>query len=289
MIMSRSKSILAAAVVGAVAFAGAAQAATVTVTPVVTRYYANDVDFGAGTASAVPSGNTKAGIYEVAYRIGVALSAADSAAGFNGLGNIFFDANQGASGLPAKLTPVAGFTAPADLGVKTNSLTAPTRFKYTDPILGVDYQNGGAGVTNTQLFNVFDNGALDDYKGISVELGNGVYTANDPRLNMFQSSQNSVLTNTAPGAPFLLGSPLASTEMFVKYDGTGPATLQPFMAPVTEGFGLHNNTTGQITFFPVGAPGQTVVLNPVLFSVPEPGSLGLLGLGSLVGLRRRRA
>lgn len=298
--MSRSKSILAAAVLGAFAFVGAAQAATVTVTPVVTRYWPSqtvfnsDVNNGVTTSkTAIPAGNSAAGIYEIAFTVSTSLDPADTTAGFTGLGNLFFDAiAQGTSGLPAHLTAEQNFGAGLnDLALKYNN--AGTKFQYTDPVTGTLVANGTGTTPGNNMFStVADLGTAGDYKSYSFALGTGVYTATDPRLNVTQSGQAANLTNTGPTGDFTLGNPLKVAEIFVAYDGTGSTALTLSSNPATEGYGLHNNTTGSTTFFPSGTAGQTYSLGTLNFgvgTVPEPTSLALLTIGGLVASRRRRA
>ncbi|HEX3358340.1 MAG TPA: PEP-CTERM sorting domain-containing protein [Tepidisphaeraceae bacterium] len=300
---SSKKSILAAAVVGALAVAGVAQAATITVTPVVSGYWAseaafnNDVNNGTRSSfSPIPAGNSAAGVYEVSFAIGTSLSAADTAAGFTGFGNLFFDAiGQGASALPAHLTAESTFgSSISDFGVKYNN--AFTKFQYTDPITGLAVTGGTGQAAGNPFFAVQDQGTVGDYKGYKADLGTGVYASGDPRLNVTQSNQNATLTGVGSSASgqINLGNPLKVLDLYVVFDGS-PAgtTLTPSANPATEGFGLHNNTTGLTTFFPAGTAGQSFVLNPLVFgatgTVPEPASLSLLALGGLMAVRRRRA
>jgi len=290
--MSRTKQLLSAAVLGATAFAGAAQAATVTITPVVTRYFPNETALGSATPSAIPANNGQAGIYEVAFAVSTSLAAADTSAGFTGFGNAFFDAiAQGQSALPAHLTPTSFGLTVNDLATKYNA--TGTRFVYTDPITGNNIGGGSGGATpGTPLVTVLDNGAAGDLKSFSMAFGTGVYGAADPRLNATQSSQNQALTDTGPTGAFTLGNPLKMFEILVNFDGTASTALTPSANPANEGFGLHNNTTGLTTFFAAGTPGQNYVLQPLNFTVgtiPEPTSLAFLAVGGLVAGRRRRA
>jgi len=284
--MSRTKSILAAAVLGAIAFAGAAQAATVTVTPSVARYFATPADALAGANSPIPANNGKAGVYEIAYKVGTALDPADTAAGFTGLGNAFWDAiAQGQATLPAHLTVNSDFGSGIyDLGMKYNG--AGTRYTYTDPVTGAQVTGGsGLAAANNLYSTVADLGTAGDFKSYSVALATGVYPGTDPKFTATQSSQSSTYTG-------LVGNPPSIFEVFMNFDGLGNATLQTSANPATEGFGLHNNTTGLTTFFPAGTPGQNYVLAPLAFTVgtvPEPTTLGLLAIGSLMALRRRQA
>jgi len=296
MIMSRSKSLLAAAVLGTVAFAGASQAATVTITPVVSRYFANQTDALAATASPSTANNRKPGIYEIAYKVSTALTATDTTAGFSGFGNVFFDAiPQGAATLPTHLSINSDFGSNiVDLGMKYNN--AFTRFTYNDPITGAQITNGAGTAANNNLYaTVGDLGTAGDYKSLVAEISAAANTSgSDPRSTATQSSQPSAYTNTPFGSATagdngLIGNPPTIFTMYVNFDGLATTTLQGSANPATEGFGLRNNTTGGTTFFPAGTPSQSLVISPLVLTVPEPTSLGLLGLGSLVALRRRRA
>ena len=130
---------------------------------------------------------------------------------------------------------------------------------------------------------VADAGVAGDYKGLQAAMASAVYAAGDSRLTATQSNQAAALTS-------LSGSPgVREFDIFLDYDGVAPTTLQPISQAVTEGFSLHNNTTGQNTFFPTGTAGQSFVLNPLAFSVPEPATLGVLAFGGLLAARRRRA
>jgi len=214
MFMSRTKSLLAAAVIGAAGFATAAQAATVTITPVVSRYFANQANSLTGTSSSYNASKPPAGIYEIAYKVQTVLSAADTTAGFTGLGNLFFDAiPQGAATLPTHLS-VNGDFGPAvyDLGMKYNN--AGTRFTYSDPVTGAQVTNGsGLAAGNSLYSTVADLGTAGDFKSLSVEVvGSGVLAGTDPRFNVTQSSQNATYTSTpfstdAANGQTTIGSP----------------------------------------------------------------------------------
>lgn len=289
--MSKIKNILAAAVLGAFAFTGAAKAATVTITPVLDQYFADDNALNNNQASTpsttVVSGKTyynSPGVYEIAVTVGTSLTSTDTTAGFTGFGDAYFDLNNGASSLPAGLTPNDEYGSTIyDRTLKENG--TGTKYSYVDPVSG-NTQNAGSGATpGTAMFSaIVDNGAVGDYKSLEAAMATTVYAGTDARLNATQSTQNSTLTS-------LDGLPLKAFDIFVNYDGvTNNVTLQPYANPATEGYGLHNNTTGLTTFFPAGTAGQTYTLNPMYFgAIPEPASIGLLGIAALGLIRRRQA
>lgn len=265
-----------------------APAATVTITPAVVRYWANETAFTTdqndGTTihtSPIPGSQFEAGggIYEISLGVTTSLSSADIAAGYTGLQAAFFDLNQGASALPS------GFAQDANAGggiydraLKYNS--AGTKYQYSDPITGASVSAGTGAVPGSPMFStVADAGTPGDFKGLQLAMGSGTYSAGDPRLNATQNSQNSTLTG-------LDGLPLQVFDVFVDYNGSSFNTIQPYASSVTEGFSLHNNSTGTAAFFPTGTAGQTYVLQPLVW--PEPTSIGLTVFGGFIFTRRSR-
>jgi len=284
--MSNGKKILAGVVLGAVATVGAARAAVVNITPSVVRYYANqaqldaDVAAGGGLDAPKPANNGLAGIYEVRYRISTALSSADTTNGFTGLGAAYFVPN---GNLPAHLAVNASQGSFSDLSLKSN--TTFLGYRLSDPISGNVDSGSGSSTRNTPVWNISPAGS-----GVAIELPllspAGSYSAADGRRTVTQSTQIAPLTGAA-------GLPTAAIDVFYNYDGTGPAVLQPNAPSAAFGFTLiKNNDAQQGTFFPAGTAGQTLSFDPVAFTpgtIPEPTALGLLALGSVMGLRRRRA
>lgn len=291
--MSHAKKILAGAVLGVIGLSGAVEAATVTITPTVRRFWSTETAFttdqnaGTTTNTSTPTivngAYASGGVYEIQIAVGTSLTSTDTTAGYTGLGAAFFDLNSGASALPTHLSQDANAGGGIyDLSVKYNS--AATKFQYTDPVTGGTVSAGTGAVPSNSVFStVADAGTPGDFKGLQAALATGVYSGTDPRLNLGQSTQNSTLTG-------LDGNPPQVFDVFVDFDGSNTKTvLQPFAAAVTEGFSLHNNTTGLNTFFPVGTAGETYTLNSITFgATPEPASISLLGIGALGLIRRRR-
>jgi len=283
--MSHRKFIVAGLVAGAVGIAGAAKAAVVTITPTVVAYFANQTALdNASPTATVPPGNNQAGIYEVRYNIGAALSPTDTANGFSGLGAVYL---KDTGTLPAQLsvnTTVSG--APrSDLALRSNATFV--RYALTDAFgTTTTVGSGGSGVFATPVWNISDLAG----QGAAVELpvvAGGYTNAADGRRTVAQSSQSPLITS-------LDGLPTGAFDVFINFTGVGSATLQPTAPSGAYGFALiKNNDAQQGTFFPPGSTGQTYSLGSVSFvaggTVPEPASLALIALGSLGFISRRRA
>jgi len=279
--MSRATKILAGAAAVALGVIGSAKAATLTITPVVVNYWASDANIGVLPSEPIPQNNAAAGAYRVNFLVSSTMNAADSAAGFTGLGNLAFDVN-GVGGAAGKVQDAFG----GWVGINPSVRTAGDGARYTDPIDGSVHTAGSAlaaGRVSTFTDDSDIGASTTDLKFVYVDVGQLTpFSASDPRVTATSPSQNSFLTQAA-GNPLLVGS------IVVHYDGTNPPGVA---SPVSvsygtgEGYSLHNNTTtahGPVTI--AGATGGTVFFG----TVPEPTSLAFLALGGLMAARRRRA
>jgi hypothetical protein len=261
---------------------GSAKAAVVNVTPKAVGYWANEASFGGGDPASAPSADRKEpGVYQISLLVDTVLSAADTAAGFTGFGNVAFDVNKNAF-------VAASPTFASYFGIVPNGLANGNKVSYTDAFGAPHTAGAGIGANVNFLSTNADLGtSTSDQKFVTIDVGAGQFAAADPRLNITQTNQNTNMTT-------LLGQPTTLATLFVDYTGNGtPAQgglLSLALGLPGEGFSLHNNTTGS-NIVQVPGAGQTLNLGSLSFgTVPEPTSLAVLGLGGLaVAGRRRRA
>jgi len=273
-----TKKVLAAAIVGGLCFAGAAKAATVSMVPVVTGYWNSSAHVG-GPFDPTPANNKDAGIYKVEMKLSTSnLSSTDTTAGFTGFGNVAFDVTFNNS------HAVNSADVPGWLKYNPTVTSNGSKASYSDEF-GTPHSDG-TGVGGGPLYSADDDlgSSSSDLKFITTDVGAGQFAADNPRLLVGQSTQNSHMTN-------ILGNPISVGAIYVQFDGSAAgSTLQLANTLPGEGFSLHNNTTGQNQVV-TGLAGQTLSLGSVAFgAVPEPTSLALLGLaagGAMI--RRRRA
>jgi len=281
--MSHVKKILAGAAMLALGFSSAASAAVVTLTPVVTAYWASDANVG-NASEAIPAGNGAAGAYRVDFQLATALSQADITAGMTGFGNIAFTI--GMPGTPAgHLTDAFGGYVPIVPSVRT----AGDGARFTDTITGALVTSGSAlngGRVALMTDNSDSGSSTSDFKFIYADLGQlTAFAAGDPRITASTSSQNANLNQVYNGNTLTTSLTLGS--VVVHFDGSSvPGGVKlPVSFGTGEGYSLHNNTTT------LHGPVLTnAVLGSVTFgTVPEPTSLALLAVGAIAGVRRRRA
>jgi MYXO-CTERM domain-containing protein len=275
--MSRATNILAGAALVALGFAGSATAATITLTPVVTSYWADAGNVG-GPSDPIPANNAAAGAYRVDIKVQATPDATDQTAGNNGFGNVAFDVNLPAGG---HLSDLAGWNA-----IIPSVRTAGDGSRYTDPITNAVVTAGST--SNLQRAALWtDNGDIGasttDLKFIYVDVGQlTAFNTGDPRATVATPAQNSNVTTTN-GLPMTLGS------LILQYDGTGTQNLGLSFG-TGEGYSMHNNTTtlhGPVST--AGATLGTVSFGGSVGTTPEPGTLALLAFAAIPAMRRRRA
>ena len=277
--MKNSSKILAAALLGAVAMAGAAKAATVTITPVVVSYY-TDADSGLATPLPAPANNGLAGTYQIDFVLSTSLSAADTAAGDVGFGNADFNVAFTGGATDSPIVP--GYAGDGPVLARKNTATTWTK-------ISGNFGSVGSAATPTSTANLFNTNAdagsdSTDLKDIQLLVNTASMLATDLRKGISQSSQDPLLTTYGQN-PYDFG------EIFVHFNGVGQASVGGAVVnTAVQGFSLLSSTNSYDG--PKTGAGQTFSLPALTFTagtVPEPTSLTLLALGGLVGIRRRRA
>jgi hypothetical protein len=181
--MSQMKKIMAA--VAGLSLATAANAATITVTPVVTHAF-TPVTF---VEVPVPPDNALPLVYQIDFLLTV--DGINAGANEVGLGNLAFDVN---------------FSSPA-----LNTSSAPG-YNPVNPT--VDINGGAPGGLNPLFTQNGDLGAPGDLKFITLGVASAVFTAQDPRGTVGQDVATDGLDR-----PFNFGN------IFVDYTGAGQQTL----------------------------------------------------------------
>lgn len=263
-----NKKLILAAAAGLMAIS--AQAATITITPVVKAFWPSGADpFADAPAAVIPTNNSAAGTYQVDIKVSTVLGGGD--AGWTGLGQLSYSLNKGGTGLT--YSPDLGYTPYL---LKQN--TAGTRVSYADPITGGTVSNGSGAAASTNV--VTDGGDIGpsgtDYKYLYFEAG-GTQSAIGKTLT--QSNQDAKVTA-------ILGNPMSIGTFLVTFNALSTSTITSALstgegANLADGNGGFQNTAQ--------SAGNNVVFQTLTFEVPEPASLSLAALGGLAAIRRRRA
>jgi len=267
-----NKKLILAAAAGLIAFS--AQAATITITPVVKAFWATGADpfADAPTAPVISNGRyVSAGTYQVDVKVSTVLGGNDS--GWTGLGQLSYSLNKTGNGLT--YSPDLGYTPYL---LKQNS--TGTRVSYTDPLSGALVTNGAGATASTAV--VTDGGDIGpsatDYKYLYFEAG-GAQSAIGKTLT--QSTQDAKVTA-------LLGQPTSIGTFLVTFTASGAVADITSALNTGEGANLADGAGGfQNT---AQSAGNTVQFSSVGFGdIPEPATLSLAALGGLAVIRRRRA
>lgn len=263
--MLNKKFILAAA---AGLMAVSAQAATITITPVVKAYWPTGADPFSAAPSAIPADNAAPGTYQVDVKVSTVLGGGD--AGFTGIGQLSYSLNKAGAGLA--YSPDLGYTPYL---LKQNA--AGTRVSYSDPLTGSTVSQGSGAAATVNL--VTDGGDIGpsstDFKYLYFEVGGA---QSNLAKTITQPTQDAKITT-------LLGQPTSIGTFLVTFDGNGTASITSALS-TGEGANLADGAGG----FQSSSSGNQVQFGSVNFgAIPEPTTLSLAAIGGLALIRRRRA
>jgi hypothetical protein len=180
-------------------------------------------------------------------------------------------------------TAVSGNTSNATGGVQ-NWIGYPSRIAYTGGNSRIGLRPAQPGTNNTSQDLLVEGSASQSYTG-NINLASAASTLVLTDTNVYTEYLKYTLTAAGTmqietslyGGPTATGSPL--------FTQTATATGGNFVASSFDGLAMGWRSTGNVTATTVDINAITVSTN---VAVPEPASLGLLAVGALTMIRRRK-